>query len=143
VPADDERDRRADIAALLATYFQAVDAGDRSTVPSLFTRDGEFHGIDGRFVGRSELADFFGAAGTSRDRRRHGGGVHVASPAMITIDPVDADAATAWSTALYVVPGPDGAPQLVFAGEYHDQLRWVNGSWLFAVRRVVARAVAA
>jgi uncharacterized protein (TIGR02246 family) len=138
VPSSEQADR-AEIAQLIARYFRTVDVGDRAMVASMFTEDGEFHGIDGTFVGRTQVAEFFGAAGTDRDRRRHGGGLHIVSPPCIT---VDGDSATSWSSVLYVVAGRDGAPQVVFAGEYNDDFRKVDGEWLIAVRRATDHALA-
>jgi hypothetical protein len=133
-----QRDREA-IGALLAAYHRCVDTSRRADVVELFTEDGEFHGIDGSFVGSAQLASFFGAAGSDRDIRQIRAGLHIDSPPCIT---VQGDQATSWSTTIYVVMSDAGA-RIAFSGSYEDQLRRVNGRWLIAVRQVVPQGPSA
>jgi SnoaL-like domain len=124
---------REEIGALLAAYYRCVDTGRRAEVVRLFTEDGEFHGIDGTFIGPAQLAGFFGTGGTEADVRQIRSGLHVASPPCVT---VDGDQASAWSTVIYVVVS-GGDRRIAFSGLYEDDFRRVDGRWLIAVRRVV------
>jgi hypothetical protein len=119
------------IAARLAAYFHIVDVGDRALAADQYTADGQFTGGDGTFVGREQLHAFFTAAGTGRDGRKVGGGMHILSPPHIRID---GDEAIAWTRMIYVVPSDDG-PRIAVVGAYEDTMRRVDGEWLIAVHR--------
>ena len=58
---------------------------------------------------------------------------HIAVNPEIT---VDGDRATARSTWIYLVRGDNGEPTLSKVGHYEDELKQVDGRWLFARRRV-------
>jgi hypothetical protein len=63
------------------------------------------------------------------------GTVHVMTNDQIKIDGDRASATTKW---IYITPGDDGAPRMVYVGHYDDQFIRENGEWRFLRREAPA-----
>ncbi|MGE0227838.1 MAG: nuclear transport factor 2 family protein [Dehalococcoidia bacterium] len=117
---------RLDILDLAARYSHATDHGDGEALAATFTEDGVFDGPGGSRQGRAAHVEATNALGASGMVLRH-----FISNAVIE---GDGDAAT---MQLYVEVknlGDLTTPMLI--GRYHDELRRVDGRWLFARRSV-------
>jgi hypothetical protein len=51
---------------------------------------------------------------------------------------IDGDVASATTKWIYITPGPDGAPKLVYLGHYDDRFIRENGEWKFLRREAPA-----
>ena len=127
---------RDEIAALIYTYAERIDAGDFAGLADLFAR-GEItvEGVDRARRGRAEVLAMYEATtrryqdGTPRTK-------HVTTNVMVDVDQA-AETATARSyfTVLQAVPGLL-ALQPVVAGRYHDRFERFDGEWCFARRHI-------
>jgi uncharacterized protein (TIGR02246 family) len=121
------------IRELLYAYCQCVDTGDADGWADLFTDDGTFTRDGGSF----DLPDgaIVGRAALHRMASKFlADGLHVSANEVMTIDD---DQATVTSYVL-VLHG-DENPGVRLGGRYHDQLRKVNGRWLFSSRRLAVQ----
>lgn len=129
---DAEAIDRVAILDLFARYQRAVNIqGSHGHTADLFTEDGEFHSLAGPVEGRARLSEFF--AGTHADGRFSAfrGGVHIFGNPEIT---VQGDRAEAHSEMTLIRPGEPGEILLMLT--YDDDLRKVEGKWLFRSRRL-------
>ncbi|MCC6303720.1 MAG: nuclear transport factor 2 family protein [Rhodobacteraceae bacterium] len=94
---------RLAIAALIAAYGPAADAGDGAALAALFTADAVYEGPDFRFAGRAALAALV-AFPTHREWMAKGV-AHVLGPHRIE---VAGDGATARGHSLALVRGQEG-----------------------------------
>ncbi|HUQ52311.1 MAG TPA: nuclear transport factor 2 family protein, partial [Gammaproteobacteria bacterium] len=63
------------------------------------------------------------------------GTYHVLTNDQIKLDGDHASATTKW---IYITPGTDNAPKLVYLGHYDDQFVRENGEWKFLRREAPA-----
>src|SRR5882672_4404067 len=110
-------DREA-IRALILAYGQAHDHRDYRTFASLFAQNGEWVGGLGTAKGPEAI---FQLMDKTNDQ--------------IEIKGDLASATTKW---IYITPGPDGAPKLVYLGHYDDKFIRENGAWKFLRREAPA-----
>ena len=120
-------DRLAIDQLVAGDYPRALDARDWDAYAATYTQDGEIALGDQSAKGRDGIKAFVGAL--PADPRV----IHVISNLSYEIA---ADAATGgayWQDIGLV----DGKPGVVVAGHYDDELRKVNGKWLFSKRSIV------
>lgn len=123
-------DREA-IRALILAYGAAHDARDYRTFASLFAREGEWVGGLGSARGPEAIFELMDET-IGHDPQPGGSGTfHILTNDQIAIDGDRASATTKW---IYVTPGPDGAPRMVFLGHYDDQFIREDGQWKFLRR---------
>jgi len=127
-------DREA-IRALILAYGQAHDHRDYRTFAGLFATNGEWVGGLGSAKGPEAIfALMDGTIG--HDPQPNGSGTfHVMTNDQIEIDGDRASATTKW---IYITPGEDNAPRMVFLGHYDDRFVRENGEWKFSRREAPA-----
>jgi uncharacterized protein (TIGR02246 family) len=139
---------RARIEDLQARYLFGLDFRDPEAYASTFTEDGVLDYGAGKLRGREAIAAFVeNTRATAEEQRandtsglRPAAGRHNISNIVIEID---GDRATA--TAYWFHMGndnPDRSAQLNSFGHYEDELRKVNGEWLFSLRKIYNEQVA-
>jgi uncharacterized protein (TIGR02246 family) len=127
------------IRRLFTEYKIVLDRQDFAAYADLFAEDGEFVAGPGVAKGRAairEMVEAMPAGGLLA--RAPGDDYHVIVNPLIELDPDDPDRARAELTWLYVVKGPDGAPQLAKLGHYNDTLIREAGRWRFLRREAPA-----
>ena len=127
-------DREA-IRALILAYGQAHDHRDYRTFANLFASQGEWVGGLGSAKGPQAIFELMDKT-IGHDPKPNGSGTyHVMTNDQIVIDGDRASATTKW---IYITPGADNAPRLVFLGHYDDQFIRENGAWKFLRREAPA-----
>jgi uncharacterized protein (TIGR02246 family) len=122
---------REDIRALILAYGAAHDHRDYRTFASLFAKEGEWVGGLGSAKGPEAIFELMNRT-IGHDPKPGGSGTyHVMTNDQIKIDGDRASATTKW---LYLTPGEDNAPRMVFLGHYDDQFVRENGEWKFLRR---------
>jgi hypothetical protein len=127
-------DREA-IRALILAYGTAHDHRDYRTFSQLFATNGEWVGGLGSAKGPDAIFALMDKT-IGHDPKPNGSGTyHVLTNDQIEIAGDRASATTKW---IYITPGDDGAPKLVFLGHYDDQFIRENGVWRFLRREAPA-----
>jgi uncharacterized protein (TIGR02246 family) len=127
---------REEIRSLILAYGAAHDARDYVTFASLFAeKDGEWIGGLGRAKGREAIFRLMDDTIGHNPQPGGSGTYHVLTNEQIEIDGDRASATTKW---IYVTPGDDGGPKLVFLGHYNDEFIRENGTWKFLRREAPA-----
>ncbi len=123
-------DREA-IRALILAYGVAHDNRDYRAFAELFGEDGEWVGGLGSATGPEAIFELMDST-IGHDPQPEGSGTyHVMTNEQIDVDGDRASATTKW---IYVTPGDDGAPQMVFLGHYEDEFIREDGLWKFLRR---------
>ena len=114
------------IRRTLASYCVAVDQADADAGSALFTEDCvlDLSAVGPTVNGRAAVRELAAAM-------TPGTGLHVSANAVIDVDGDRADV-----VSYVVVVGGDDDPRIRLGGRYFDELRNVDGSWLFARRRL-------
>lgn len=123
---------RVEIEDLVARYNKAIDTGDAEAWAATFTADGEFHGIVGDFVGRDALTAFVRAYATEAELAEFAAAQHWVTNLVIE---ANGDEATLFAHLMMVSPQAEGG-RILLVGHYEDELRRVDGRWLFTKRHV-------
>jgi uncharacterized protein (TIGR02246 family) len=123
-------DREA-IRALILAYGQAHDHRDYKTFASLFATNGEWVGGLGSAKGPDAIFELMDRTIGHNPQPNGSGTYHVLTNDQIEIDGDLASATTKW---IYITPGDDGAPRLVYLGHYDDKFIRENGEWKFLRR---------
>lgn len=122
---------REEIRALIMTYGDAHDNRDYRTFSTLFAEEGEWVGGLGSARGPDAIFELMDST-IGHDPKPEGSGTyHLLTNDQIEIDGDRASATTKW---LYVTPGDDGNPRMVFLGHYNDEFIREAGSWKFLRR---------
>ncbi len=122
---------REDIRALILAYGTAHDHRDYRTFASLFAKEGEWVGGLGSAKGPEAIFELMDRT-IGHDPKPNGSGTyHVMTNDQIKIEGDRASATTKW---IYLTPGPDNSPRMVFLGHYDDQFVRENGEWRFLRR---------
>jgi hypothetical protein len=122
---------REEIRALILEYGVAHDNRDYRTFSELFAAEGEWVGGLGSAKGPEAIFELMDGT-IGHDPRPEGSGTyHLLMNEQIAIDGDSAAATTKW---IYVTPGGDGAPRMVFLGHYNDEFVREEGSWKFLRR---------
>ena len=127
-------DREA-IRALILAYGTAHDHRDYRTFASLFATNGEWVGGLGSAKGPDAIFQLMDKTIGHNPQPNGSGTYHVLTNDQIEIHGDRASATTKW---IYITPGPDGAPKLVYLGHYNDQFIRENGVWKFLRREAPA-----
>jgi uncharacterized protein (TIGR02246 family) len=127
-------DREA-IRALILAYGAAHDHRDYRTFSNLFAREGEWVGGLGSAKGPQAIFELMDRTIGHNPQPNGSGTYHVMTNDQIKIDGDLASAITKW---IYITPGDDGAPRMVFLGHYDDQFIRENGEWKFLRREAPA-----
>lgn len=132
---------RAEIEDLQARYMFALDWFDAEAYAATFTEDGTLNWARGTVTGRdaireevrgmrAQLAPYYGDDGSGKPVTLR----HFITNISIT---VNGDAATGRSYWYEVANnGPGHTPKIGGFGHYEDELRRVDGRWLFASRKI-------
>src|SRR5262245_22090535 len=127
-------DREA-IRALILAYGQAHDHRDYRTFANLFASNGEWVGGLGSAKGPEAIFALMDKT-IGHDPKPNGSGTyHVMTNDQIKLEGDRASATTKW---IYLTPGADNAPKLVYLGHYDDQFVRENGQWKFLRREAPA-----
>jgi uncharacterized protein (TIGR02246 family) len=126
---------REDIRALILAYGTAHDHRDYKTFASLFATNGEWVGGLGSAKGPKAIFELMDKTIGHNPQPNGSGTYHVLTNDQIKIDGDLASATTKW---IYITPGDDGAPKLVFLGHYNDKFIRENGVWKFLRREAPA-----
>ena len=132
-------DREA-IRALILAYGQAHDHRDYRTFAELFASNGEWVGGLGTAKGPQAIFELMDKTIGHKRLPNGSGTYHVMTNDQIKIDGDRASATTKW---IYITPGTDNAPKLVYLGHYDDQFVRENGAWKFLRREAPADIPAA
>jgi uncharacterized protein (TIGR02246 family) len=126
---------REDIRALILAYGAAHDHRDYRTFAALFASEGEWVGGLGSAKGPKAIFELMDKT-IGHDPKPNGSGTfHVMTNDQIKIDGDLASATTKW---IYITPGTDGAPRMVYLGHYDDKFIRENGEWKFLRREAPA-----
>lgn len=123
-------DREA-IRALILAYGWAHDHRDYRMFASLFAKNGEWVGGLGSAKGPDAIFALMDRTIGHNPQPQGSGTYHVLTNDDIKIDGDLASATTKW---IYITPGDDGAPKLVYLGHYDDKFIRENGVWKFLRR---------
>ncbi|AKH43824.1 hypothetical protein FHS61_002769 [Altererythrobacter atlanticus] len=137
---------RAEIEDLMARYLFAMDYNDMDSYAATFTEDGELEFASGTAVGRDNIK---ATAKAFKDRIATVYKDVDGNPAVLrhvlaqTVIRVEGD--RAWARAFWYEMANDGpkneagrkTPQMGTFGIYEDELRKVDGQWLFSKRRIL------
>jgi uncharacterized protein (TIGR02246 family) len=126
---------REDIRALILAYGAAHDHRDYRTFADLFAAQGEWVGGLGSAKGPQAIFELMDRTIGHNPLPKGSGTVHVMTNDQIKIDGDRASATTKW---IYITPGDDGAPRMVYVGHYDDQFIRENGEWRFLRREAPA-----
>jgi uncharacterized protein (TIGR02246 family) len=127
-------DREA-IRALILAYGQAHDHRDYRTFSNLFASNGEWVGGLGSAKGPQAIFELMDRTIGHMPLPNGSGTYHVMTNDQIKIDGDRASAETKW---IYITPGENNTPTLVFLGRYLDQFVRENGEWRFLRREAPA-----
>lgn len=146
--AADEASYAADRAAienLQARYLFALDFGDPAAYASTFTEDGILDWGAGEIEGRDAIADVVRRDGPPEENTGDADLRPAAGRHNITNIVLEIDGDTAVGRAYWFHMGndnPERAAQLNSFGHYEDELRKVDGEWLFSKRVIYNEQVA-
>src|ERR1051325_6819177 len=110
-------DREA-IRALILAYGQSHDHRDYQTFASLFAANGEWVGGLGSAKGPEAIFALMDKTIGHHPMPNGSGTVHLLTNDQIVINGDQASAVTKW---IYITPGDDKAPKLVYVGHYDDK----------------------
>ena len=127
-------DREA-IRALILAYGQAHDHRDYRTFSSLFASNGEWVGGLGSAKGPQAIFELMDKTIGHSPLPNGSGTYHVMTNDQIKLDGDRASAETKW---IYITPGENNTPTLVFLGRYLDLFVRENGEWKFLRREAPA-----
>ena len=123
-------DREA-IRELILAYGAAHDKRDYRTFANLFARNGEWVGGLGSAKGPDAIFELMNRTIGHNPSPEGSGTFHVMANERIQIDGDRASAVTKW---IYLTPGDDDAPRIVFLGHYDDEFVREDGEWKFLRR---------
>ena len=119
------------IRTVIYDYGRYLDARDIRAYADLFAEDGELVVGMGGYQGREAIYEGISAAFGPSANVEWTTNFHVLSNATIEVDGDTASAITRW---MFTRPGADGAPQIILAGRYVDELAREDGRWLIKRR---------
>lgn len=122
---------REEIRALILAYGKAHDNRDYATFAQLFAEQGEWVGGLGSAQGPDAIFALMDRTIGHNPQPAGSGTFHVLTNEQIELNGDRASATTQW---IYVTPGEDGNPRLVFFGHYNDEFIRENGRWKFLRR---------
>jgi uncharacterized protein (TIGR02246 family) len=126
---------REEIRALILAYGTAHDHRDYQTFSRLFAENGEWVGGLGSAKGPRAIFELMDRTIGHHPTPEGSGTYHVLTNDQIVIDGDRASATTKW---IYITPGDDDSPRMVFLGHYDDLFIRENGRWRFLRREAPA-----
>ena len=123
---------REDIRALILAYGTAHDNRDYRSFAALFAREGEWTGGLGSAKGPEAIFELMDRTIGHNPQPGGSGTFHVMTNEQIRVDGDRASSTTKW---IYLTPGEDNAPRLVYLGRYEDQFIREDGEWKFLLRQ--------
>ncbi len=126
---------REDIRALILAYGAAHDHRDYRTFADLFASNGEWVGGLGSAKGPQAIFELMDKTIGHKPLPNGSGTYHVMTNDQIKIDGDLASATTKW---IYITPGQDNKPTLVYLGHYDDKFIREKGEWRFLRREAPA-----
>ena len=132
---------RAQIEDLMARYLFAIDYDDWDAYVDTFAPDGELEFASGTAKGRAEIRDMVTKFATGIGRFYHTEDGKPAKLRHVVLQSViRVEGKRAWGRTLWLEManhGPGDTMKMGTYGIYEDELKKVNGRWLFAKRRVL------
>jgi len=132
---------RAQIEDLMARYLFAIDYNDWDSYVETFAEDGELEFASGASKGRPAIRQMVAKFAEGIGRVYH---TEDGKPAklrhVILQSSVRVEGDHAWARSLWLEManhGPQDTMKMGTYGLYEDELKKVNGQWLFAKRRVL------
>ena len=113
----------------IGIYNQAIDEGRYEDFLACWCEDGVFHGLGGPYVGKAGIRKFTDGYDANYRLRLNG----LRHFTVNIVSRIDGDRARSSSHLQLVITGAKGA-HILFTGRYEDELRRVDGAWLFARR---------
>jgi hypothetical protein len=132
---------RAEIEDLMARYLLALDYNDLDSFIATFTEDAEFEFASGRVVGKPAILEAvrrFKVRIGEHYKDENGDPAVLRHVLAQTAIRVEGD--RAWTRAQWFEMANDGPGKTLKMGTfgiYEDQLRKVDGHWLFSERRIL------
>lgn len=123
-----------EIRVLLIAYGRSLDQHDLVAYSQLFARDGEWHGGLGSAKTPAGILAMLEKAFSNMTPGLYRTPHHIMSNFDITLD---GDSATAHSRWEWIVGDGEGAPTVMRAGHYDDELVREDKRWRFQRRRAV------
>jgi hypothetical protein len=139
-------DDRALIEDLQARYLFALDYDDPAAYAATFTTDGVLDYGAGEIKGRKAIARFI-AEERQRDEQERAktppGKLPPTSRIIISNMVIEVHGNKAHGVAYWthMSSGSDGRGTVDYFGHYEDEMRKVNGQWLFARRRIYNESI--
>ena len=131
---------RAEIADLMARYLFAMDYHDADAYAECFTEDGELDWAMGVARGREAIrAEAQGFAAKIGEIFKDSEGRPAKLRHAVNQKAIRIEGDRAWNTGFWwemTNGGPDGSIALPSFGVYEDELRRVDGRWLFGRRKI-------
>jgi hypothetical protein len=131
---------RAEIADLMARYLFAMDHHDADAYAECFTEDGELDWAMGVARGREAIrAEARGFAAKIGEIFKDSEGRPAKLRHAVDQKVIRIEGDRAWNTGFWwemTNGGPDGTIALPSFGIYEDELRRVDGRWLFSRRKI-------
>lgn len=119
------------IQDLVARYNHTLDGGDYAGFLDCWAEDAVFEGLGRRFETKAQLKVFVDAY--EKDfRQRYSGLKHFT---VNVLSEIDGDRATSTAYLQLVRTGSKGVV-IIFTARYEDELRCVDGRWLFTRRKL-------
>ncbi|MFO1190717.1 MAG: nuclear transport factor 2 family protein [Rhodoferax sp.] len=115
----------------IGIYNQAIDAGRYEDFLACWCEDGVFDGLGGPYVGKAAIRKFTDGYDANYRLRLNG----LRHFTVNIVSRIDGDRATSSSHLQLVITGSKGA-HILFTGLYEDELRRVDGAWLFVRRKL-------
>lgn len=113
----------------IGLYNQTLDLGRYEEFLACWCDDGTFHGLGGPYVGKADLRRFTDGYDANYRLRLNG----LRHFTVNIVSRVNGDRATSNSHIQLTITGAKGA-HILFTGRYEDELRRVDGEWLFSRR---------
>jgi len=132
---------RAEIEDLMARYLFAMDYGDFDAYVATFTEDGELTFAGGTSKGRDAIRKAvmgFKASIGKYYKDKEGNPATLRHVLLQAVIRVEGD--RAWTRSLWVEMannGPEDSLKMGTFGIYQDELKRIDGRWLFSKRRVL------
>ena len=115
----------------IAIYNQAIDQGRFDDFLACWCEDGVFDGLGGPYVGKAGIRKFLDGYDANYRLRLNG----LKHFTVNILSKIDGDRATCSSHLMMTTTGTKGG-HILFTGLYADELRRVNGEWVFSRRKL-------
>lgn len=110
----------------IGVYNQAIDQGHYEAFLACWCEDGTFDGLGGPYVGKAAIRKFTDGYDANYRLRLNG----LRHFTVNIVSRIDGDRAVSSSHMQLLITGAKGG-HILFTGRYEDELRRVDGQWLF------------